>query len=387
MSTFKPHSLTPGLAALSARAPSSVAVLALDLAADANGWQQLLPAGRFSAIDGRPFDVPGGHWQIDADIAARLIAQAQAAANDLVIDYEHQTLYSETNGQPAPAAAWFKDMEWREGSGLWIRPQWTSRARDHIQNGEYKYLSAVFSYDKDSGTPLLMHSAALVNRPGIDGLQALEALSARINRTPTHPASSPPNEQEQHPMNEALRQLLAKLGIEIAADASLTDEQGTAALAALSALQGQATQAKALETEVAALKAGAGSAGAQAVDLSKYVPAATYNALVTEMATLKAGSDQTSVEQLLKDARSEGRVLASEQDYLEQFAAQQGVAALKSLIEARPAVVALRATQTHDKVPPKDKAKDDDLSAEDLAVLKATGLSKADFLKSKQELN
>nr|WP_067295443.1 hypothetical protein [Marinobacterium profundum] len=60
MSTFKPHSLATGLAALSGRAPSSVAALALDLAADANGGQQLLPAGRFSAIDGRPFDCSAG---------------------------------------------------------------------------------------------------------------------------------------------------------------------------------------------------------------------------------------------------------------------------------------------------------------------------------------
>ncbi|MGB0468324.1 MAG: phage protease [Pontibacterium sp.] len=163
---------THPLAVLAATVDSNIGTVALSLAFDveADGWCQLLPAGRFNAVDGRPQDVPGEQWMIDARVAQRLIAHASLAQNDLVIDYEHQTLSADQNGQPAPAAGWFKTMEWREGSGLWIKPQWTSRALDFIKNGEYRFLSAVFPYDKHTGEPLSLHSAALVNRPGIDGM-------------------------------------------------------------------------------------------------------------------------------------------------------------------------------------------------------------------------
>src|SRR5258708_27555760 len=77
---------------------------------------QLLPAGEFRAIDGRPAEVQA--WKLDRATAERLIAEFNAKKNDLVIDYEHQTLHAEDNGKPAPAAGWIKALEWREGKGL-----------------------------------------------------------------------------------------------------------------------------------------------------------------------------------------------------------------------------------------------------------------------------
>ena len=146
---------------------------------DSQTWQQLLPAGYFSAVDGRPQDVPSKKWFLDSYHAQQLITKAQLSVNDLVVDYEHQTLNSEQNGQPAPAAGWFKsEIEWRDGSGLWIRPRWTSKAIEFIRQGEYRYLSAVFTYDKKTGIPQSLHSAALVNRAGLDGMQAVVALSS-----------------------------------------------------------------------------------------------------------------------------------------------------------------------------------------------------------------
>jgi len=115
------------------------AALTLNSSLDNDGWCQLLPAGFFSAVDGRPLDVEGGKWFIDATIAQRLIGSAQAAKNDLVLDYEHQTLNADQNGKPAPAAGWFKDMQWRDGfqhtdgAGLWIKVEWTVAALDHIK--------------------------------------------------------------------------------------------------------------------------------------------------------------------------------------------------------------------------------------------------------------
>ncbi|MCO6441344.1 MAG: hypothetical protein J5I81_09720, partial [Nitrococcus mobilis] len=81
-----------------------IAACIFELRSDETGVQ-LLPDGQFRARDGRPHDAPG--WLIDAAVAERLIARTAAQASATVIDYEHQSLWTELNGQPAPAAGWF----------------------------------------------------------------------------------------------------------------------------------------------------------------------------------------------------------------------------------------------------------------------------------------
>lgn len=144
---------------------------------------QLLPAGKFRAHDGRPTDAPA--WYIDAALAQRLIAAARARANPLVIDYEHQTLNAEKNGQTAPAAGWWdaKNMVWREGQGLFITDvTWTEKASAMIAAGEYKFFSPVFKYDKQTGAVTAILMGALTNYPAIDGMEALAArVAARFS--------------------------------------------------------------------------------------------------------------------------------------------------------------------------------------------------------------
>jgi phage I-like protein len=376
---MKSNLLHTSIAVLNASLAEDVGIasLAFDHAADANGWCQLLPAGHFKAVDGRPIDVNGGQWFIDQRVAQNLISTALAAVNDLVIDYEHQTLNSDINGQPAPAAGWFKEIEWRddslsaEGSGLWIKPQWTERARDFISNGEYRFLSAVFPYDKNTGEPLALHSAALVNRPGIDGL-ATAALRAKHTTPPFINHSN-----EDQTMNEELRQLLAKLGITLAEDAALTAEQGTAALSALDALEIKANKTEALETSIAALKAAPNN-----IDLSMYVPAVTYNALVTEMASLKANDAKNSAKTLIKEGQENGKVLAAEVSYLNDFADQQGVVALKAMIDARPAITALKSQQTDTTEKPDTNLAV--LSADEHEAIRISGMSEEDYITAKK---
>lgn len=138
---------------------------------------QLLPAGSFKARDGRPKEVAA--WCIDGAIAARLIAQVAARSTDVVVDYEHQTISSVENGQPAPAAGWFHALEWREGVGLFATGvRWTDRAKAMINAGEYRYLSPVFSYDPKTGDVLDLHHVGLTNYPALDGMAALPALAA-----------------------------------------------------------------------------------------------------------------------------------------------------------------------------------------------------------------
>ncbi|WP_227096313.1 phage protease [Aeromonas veronii] len=370
------------VAILNAR-PTALGLAVLDaaLGPSDDGWHQLLPVGPFKARDGRPFDVPGGHWQLDKSIATTLINRAKALGQDILIDYDHQTLHIEKTGKEAPAAGWFNgdEIEWREGQGLFIKPRWTDRAAALVAAKEYRFLSAVFPYDAQ-GRPLELRMAAITNDPGVVGMQALAALSAL-------PASQPgqlANPSKETSMNELLKKLLAKLGIELTGDP--TDEQLQKALTELDSLQASAKKAPELEAALTAEKASLAALKAQPggqVDLAQFVPVATYNALVAQVASLSAKVETTDAATLIKEARTQGKVVAAEEEYLTAYASQKGVAALKALLDPRPAIAALSASQTTQVTLPEKKG-DAALSADDKYAADQLGISHEEFAKAKQ---
>lgn len=356
-----------------------LAVLDAQLTQQDDGWYQLLPVGPFKARDGRPFDVPGGHWQLDKTIATTLINRAKALGQDILIDYDHQTLNVEKTGKEAPAAGWYNgdEIEWREGEGLFIKPRWTERAAALVAAKEYRFLSAVFPYDAQ-GRPLELRMTAITNDPGVVGMQALAALSAQLIQ-PGQPATL----TKENSMNELLKKLLAKLGIELTGDP--TDEQLQKALTELDSLQASAKKAPELEAALSAEKTALAALKAQPggqVDLAQFVPVATYNALVTQVAVLTAQVDTTDAATLIKEARAAGKVVAAEEEYLTAYAAQKGVAALKALLEPRPAIAALTASQTAAVTLPEKKG-EAVLSAEDKYAADQLGISHEDFAKAK----
>lgn len=371
-----------------------LAVLDAQLTPQGDGWYQLLPVGPFKARDGRPFDVASGHWQLDGQIAAALIARAKGLGQDILIDYDHQTLKTDQNGQPAPAAGWYNadEIEWREGAGLFIKPRWTDRAAALVAAKEYRFLSAVFPYDA-LGRPLELRMTAITNDPGVVEMQALAALSALpasslMSTQPGQLATPSHVAQKEKSMNEHLIALLGKLGIQPGADGQLTAEQGTAALAAFDTLQASAKKAPELEAALSAEKASLAALKAQPVqqsgqiDLAQYVPVATYNALVTQVAALTAQVDTTDAATLIKEARTQGKVVAAEEEYLTAYAAQKGVAALRALLDPRPAIAALAASQTTAVTLPEKKG-DAVLSAGDKYAADQLGIAHDAFAKAK----
>lgn len=353
---------------------------------------QLFPAGYFkSSQDGRPDNVPGGHWYIDSDVAAQVIAQRQTLTNDLLFDYEHQTLNAEANGKPAPAAGWGKNaaLVWRE-DGLFIKDvQWTDAAAAAIRKKEYRYISPVFSYDKQTGKVIRLINVALTNQPAIDGMQdVIASLSEKFNQS-TH---SQPQTTESS-MNEDLKWLLKLLGLNVDTDidaAALKQQLNNpdaklklAALKAQVAAHGELkTKAQAQETEIAALKAGAPAA---TVDLTKFVPIETYQGLVTEVAALKAQSGADSVDALIAAAEQEGKLIVeAERSYLQSLG-QQDMAALKMNLASRTGLAALKGeNQTNGQKPPEKPARDPvaALTAEQKSVADQFGISHAELAKN-----
>ncbi len=279
---------------------------------------QLFPAGEFRSTDGRPFDTP--HWFIDAPLAASIIAEFESRINRTVVDYEHQTLLSAQNGQPAPAAGWFGKLEWR-GSGLFaVDVEWTERASQMIQAGEYRYISPVFTYDKKTGAIKRILNAALTNNPALDGMDTVAASQFL----------SIEGEDMQ------LEQLLAALR-------KLTGQNETAD--ADSVLASLTTLLSSKDDAIAALRT-----AADHPDPAKFVSIEVMKSLQSEVTALKTEKIERKVDEVTKVALSEGKLLPAQEDWARKLG-KENLESLKQYLAAAQPIAALTKTQTGGKAP------------------------------------
>lgn len=273
-----------------------LAMLTFEVAANATEMQ-ILPAQDFRADDGRPEDVDS--WKINGMIANKLIAKLAARKNDLLIDYEHQSLRAALNGQPVIAAGWFKNMEWREGSGMWLKQvDLTNRAKGMISNKEVRYTSPVFVYDKKTGEILEIVSVALTNTPAVDGMQDIAALTANYLNNINPLGDTQMDQKEIAALSTQVTTLTSQV-------AALTTErdQANAKVTALTA------ERDALQTKVTDIEA---KAKAEA-----------------EAAEKKQHTD------LLQTALSDGRLTPKQKAWAES----QSLAALTAFLDTAPVIV------------------------------------------------
>lgn len=105
-----------------------------------------------------------GNFTVDNDSFLAMCADFAAHGNDLVIDYEHQTL----KDMQAPAGGWITELVLSDGA-ICGRVNWTAKAAEYLANREYRYLSPVVMVDANRKARALK-SAALTNTPAIDGM-------------------------------------------------------------------------------------------------------------------------------------------------------------------------------------------------------------------------
>lgn len=337
---------------------------------------QLTPAGDFRPSDGRSIPVP--HWHIDQAVASKVIARFDARRNPTVIDYEHQTLHKEANGQPAPAAAWIKGLVWREGKGLFATVELTARARAAINDGEYQFISPVFSYDRQTGDVLDIQMAAVTNTPAIDGMEPLALRAA---------ATFGINLNEETPMNKLLLAICAALTL---ADTT-TEDQAIAALNARLKADPLAdvrkalgvddkTPADALVTACTALKTKADASSADP-DPAKFVPLSVLEQVKGDLAALTARVQGKDVDALVAAGLADGRLLKAQEGWARKLG-QSDIAALTAYLDSAAPIAALHGSQTDGKQPVIVDA-ENKLTADELAVCNATGISAKDFAATK----
>ena len=139
-----------------------------------------------------------GDFNVDEESLAAMKAQIAQRGVDLVIDYEHQTL----TGEQAPAAGWVKELFLDDGK-IKARVEWTPRAKEYLENREYRYHSPVITVRKSDNKAMGLHSIALTNTPAVEHMEAI------VNSISFEGGTSK--------MNEFLKQLAALLGLKAGA--------------------------------------------------------------------------------------------------------------------------------------------------------------------------
>lgn len=299
-------------------------------------WVELIPAG--PTVSGRD----GRSWLFD-DAAAQLVqSNFISRAIDLPIDWEHATQRRASIGQEAPAGAWIKQFEVRNGA-LWGHVEWTPRGEAQVEAREYRFLSPVFDYDLDNRRIVRMVSAALTNIPNF----LMTALNQEApEKTPVKLSPA----------------FLALLGLPDTA----TEEQAMSA----------ATQ----------LKTTAQAANAEQPNLAQFVPRADYDALLGRatnaeqaLASQKKTEHDKAVEAVITSATQAGKITPATVDYHRAMCQDEaGLARLKEFVTAAPVVV--DASGLDFKNPTNTGTA---LNAEEQKVAALLGMSEAEFIKGR----
>ncbi|TAL49505.1 MAG: hypothetical protein EPN89_06065 [Methylovulum sp.] len=284
---------------------------------------KLVPDGAFrSARDARPEGIPG--WLMDGDSATAILSAQSALKSRFLIDYDHQTLRSEKNGLPAPAAGWGARFDWRPGDGLYaVEIDWNAAALSAIAAKEYRYISPVIRYDGKTGRVTGVPMAALTNFPAIDDLNDLAAAAALLFST------------EDNGFD--MKQLLAKLGLPDDADEA-------AALSAVDALLAAAVQAN---EQLAVLSA----TPSCEPDPALFVPRAVVDELRGKLASLSATTVDDSIEKLVEKGMADGRILGEAEKAWAVTLGKSNLALLQGYLDSAQPIAALSGMQSQVKPP------------------------------------
>lgn len=328
------------------------------IAAGAPEWVQLLPLGEVRPRDGRET------WRVED--AAALVATSLAGVDGLLIDYDHQTEFTRQSGNTAKAAAWMREIAVRD-DGIWARVEWTEAGRAAVAAKEYRFISPVFLFDKETRAITRILRAGLTNDPAL----TLKALAKREADNP---------EETMKELLEKLRKILGLAedadqaavcaAIEKAVDGAKGKDDGeTKALASVAKALGLSEDAKAEEIETAAA-----SATAKAAQAGKGGDALARLAKLEEQrATEKA---EASVDAAVKA----GKLTPAQRDWALGYAAKDPEA-FAAFVEKQPVIAAGAG------LPPGDPPKGGEgLTADELAYCRSRGIKVEDFKASKENI-
>jgi len=328
-------------------------------------WVQLMPMGTSTPRNGTPpVVILENRAHADQVVAA---SAAYMGPNDMVIDYDHQTVHAAAVAGTAEAAGWVKELEVRD-TGIWGRVEWTAEASAKLTSKRWRYISPYFAHRPDGRVTRIIN-AGLTNTPNLD----LAAVASAMNDGASMKTIS-------------LLALASALGLgEDADEAGVlatieTLKAGTTVLTGLASALG----AKQGDDLVALASASVAAAKANKPDPAKFVPVETVAELRAEMSAMEARLDAADVKEkaaMIAGAKAKGKLPPA----LETHANTLDMTALASFLDALPETGLGQAAVPGGKADGSNGA----LTVDELAVASAFGMTPEEFAanKKKEEAN
>ncbi|MCJ8506610.1 phage protease [Rhizobium lemnae] len=119
-------------------------------------WIKVAPRGRFTARDGRTFEV----------VPELLIERFKSDAISIPVDINHSTIRKAATGDETPAYGWIEELEARE-DGLYARVNWLDRGKTVLAEKSHRYISPAFGSLDAQDRATWLHSVALVATPAV----------------------------------------------------------------------------------------------------------------------------------------------------------------------------------------------------------------------------
>lgn len=130
----------------------------------------ILPLGKY--------EYEGRKIYVNNEVCSEIIKNFKHFKLPIVVDYEHQSENSITNGKPAPALGWINDLALKH-NGIWGKLEsWTPMGIELIKNKAYRFISPVLvfngkHYKTGENLNVYLKSAALTNVPFFKNLESL----------------------------------------------------------------------------------------------------------------------------------------------------------------------------------------------------------------------
>ena len=305
---------------------------------------------------GVKINTPKGPFTCDEESAAAVIADFEAHKNQMVIDYEHQTL----QGTEAPAAGWITKLIDKGNEGIWAVVNWTDRAKQYLINKEYKYVSPVVAQRKLDLKIVRLINVALTNQPNIDGMVPLvNKLDYQIQN----------NKKEEPKMKDLLKLLgLAEIATEADAIVAINKlmEAATKNGTVIMANKGVLTALGLAETATEAEVTGTIMAMKQSHD--------QVGALAQTVKDLKDKLSLKDATEVVAMAMKEGKITPAQKPWADEYA-KNDLEGFKVFVAKAPVVVVMG------KVVNEDKHVDGALDDTQIEINKMMGVDQETFKK------
>ena len=117
-----------------------------------------------------------GEFNFTPASAQEIIDERSGREAYLMMDYDHGTLDTTASSQGnSPASGWVENLEVGD-EGLYANVKnWTSKAKQYLENGEYRHTSPVIIFDTKTKEPRAIQSIAITNHPALHENVALVA--------------------------------------------------------------------------------------------------------------------------------------------------------------------------------------------------------------------